>query len=57
MPHTRNMTTTRTTWITFKNDKNGKRRATYFYQGRNFPIALDRAIIMIATGEAKEDVA
>ena len=51
------MTTTRTTWITFKNDKNGKRRATYFYQGRNFPIALDKAIIMIATGEAKEDVA
>lgn len=46
---------TTTTWITFHNDKNGKRFATYASRGRNLRMKLADAELMIANGTATEE--
>ena len=50
---------TKTTWINFRTDKNGKRTAYRFdrSQHRSFRIGLDAALLMIATGAAQEEMA
>ncbi len=48
-------TKTRTKYITFHADKNGKRYATEFFRGRNFRIAIADAELLIATGAAIEE--
>lgn len=45
----------KTTWITFHSDKNGKRFATYAYRGRNFRMKLAEAEMMIALGTGTEE--
>jgi hypothetical protein len=47
--------TPRTKYITFHNDKNGRRYATEFFRGRNFRIALAEAEALIALGVAIEE--
>lgn len=41
--------------ITFRTDKNGKRFATEFFQGRNWRIAVAEAELLLATGRAIEE--
>ena len=55
MTNTQNTKAPRTIWITFHVDKNGRRYATQFFNGRNFRIAMADAELYIATGRGVEE--
>lgn len=48
-------TTTRTKYVSFATDKNGRKIAYQFFQGRYFRIKLAEAELWVMTGEAIEE--